>query len=333
MALQVDFCGDIATHVLSCLDVPQLSRMEETSKAIDVEVVKECWENLVDKKRDELLLQPWLTLAMPRKELGKEALPPRRTGKDAIKDLLGMKARFDNVPEHWTSCIMPSSTSSLDVLPPAETNGGGYPETANEEEDTDDQREQKLPRLATVALRSGAAVTSDMAFWAGWHVETLEKDSATLEGAWFGLEFYGMQKCHCCSEMFLKNMSICYSPATGECLVKVPEDSAIMKTSKMTTPARESQSFEVYVMVSKSLEMEFIRICQATGEIERTAVVDREAFPCCSCWIDDVFPAVTVESASVTCQMSIKSITRRPRVLLEKMSECNCQFDGEWMWC
>lgn len=112
-------------------------------------------------------------------------------------------------------------------------------------------------------------------------------------------------------------------------MVKVPDDPSILAAPNMTPPAKEiSDSFEIYMTMSKSFEMEFIRIDKGSDSIVRSGQIP---FPCCTCWIEDIFPAVTVQTANVSCEMEISSIHRRPMVL-EELAQPSCPFDGVWCW-
>lgn len=331
--------------------------MEETSKCIDGEVLQECWKSVAERKRELFAEQPWLFKASPGKKMGVEILkvnlPQKRVGKQALKDMMDMRRWFDAVPTAWWPCIRRISPSSLRILPrrgnecPDSSHVGdacvgfakfikattervtGY--MCNMRQRNGRNGDTQIPALATVALSCGATVGGTVV--AAWRIQIkagLADRTRAIHGVWFGLELFGLQKCHCCDELFLRRMSVCYSPATGECMLRQPDDPSRLVASNVSPPAKEvSESIEIHMTMSESFAMQFIQIDKAKDSIVRSGKI---MFPCCNCWIENVFPAVTVRTADVSCEMEISTIPRHPMLFEEKLAQPISTFDGEWCW-
>jgi len=298
MALRMD--GDLAGHILSCLDARHLARMECTHKLFtESEVMNQCWGELARHQRQWVVQNPWLL----------KALPPCKRGKEAFREALEMNRWFDAVPESWSAVISMSGASRLQVLPQR------TPGSSASAENTP----VHLPEMATVPLSLGTVSGKSLVF--GWRVET--KTNADINGVWFGLEFSGLRN------SLGRCMSICYSPSAGECIVKMAEETSALVAGGMTPLAGDaSTSYDIYVTMSEARDVEFVQISEASNCVVRSGVIPSSMVPS---WTKEVYPSITIEAAKVSAEMHISSVHRVPPHLQGTLKQSDSLFDG--MWC
>lgn len=303
MAPSWAFLGDVAEDVTSWLDACHLGRLEAAGKAVDKEVIGRCWGPLAEMERSIVECRPWFLQVLPTDATG--------DGKEAVKELFKMRLQLNTIPSNWSPEITSISPSSLRVLPHlkglANSDGAG----------TDPPR---VPPFASVPLALGITLGDEMAI--GLRVQS--KGGRSHEGVWLALEITGEHDGHG------SVVSVLCAPLTGRCLMTFPGESQKLVTNAFRPLADHlCDSVDIFVTVSESGDVEFVRICEASNSIDRSGKMLCETlFPC---WAHEVYASVEVQMEHILSETTVT--TKRPaRDMLQEQHhlEAAFEFDGTW---
>jgi hypothetical protein len=309
MNLHWDLLGDLVEHVLSCLDAQYLGRMEIACKRITGEVTGRCWETLAEIERDDFESRPWL-LQIPLEE--------DIRGKEALKEIFELRVRLNTVPAKWSPQITANSASSL-LLLPATLRGD-----AILAEDT--LALPPVPPCAAVLLASGATVGEELAVG----VQIQSKAGCANDGVWLGLEFIGVH------DGWGKCMSVRCAPLTGRCMLKFPDADTLISQAMPPLDDCLCEFVEIYVVVSPSGDVEFIRYCKAAKSLVRSGRIPHTVLPS---WTTDcstenssteMFAAIEVQMADVYSETQVTTKSPSLGLLQEVQNQPGNEFGLKW---
>jgi len=301
MSLSWSLLGDVAENVISFLDPRHLSQMEATGKAVDAKIASRCWGiMLATAERCVVEWTPWLLQTLP-KDIGE---------KHALKELLSLRLHLNAIPRSWSPQIMAVSPSSLRVSPRDSLEDSTSAEAV--------RNAPLLPPCASVPLALGTTLGEK--FSVGLHIQSNATNGC--EAVWLGLELIGVH------DGGGKVMSVRCSPFTGRCMTKFPGEGYTLVAQAMQPLAADLRdSVEIYVTVSESGDVEFVRVCQASNSIARSGRLAREML--CPPWTSEIFAAIHVKMEDVLAEMTVT--TRLPACdLLQDENQPTFEFDAVW---
>lgn len=299
MSLYWGLFGDFSEHVVSFLDAQHLGRMEAASKAIDRAVTEPCWETLAWMERETLEWRPRLL----------QIIPQGATGKEALRELYELRRYLNTVPANWSPQITSLGPSCLQVAP------SDLSADANAAEDG--LAASPVPPWAAVPLALGITLGDEMS--AGIQIQS--EAGCVNEGVWLGVEFTGID------EGWGKCMSVLCAPLTGRCMMKFPgEDHGLVAQAFDPLVDVHADSVKLYVTVSESGDVEFIRFCQAANSVVRSGRMPRNMFPC---WTKEMFVVINIQTEAVHAKSRVTNCPISWE-LQDAKQQPEFEFDGVW---
>lgn len=304
--------GDLSSAVLFSLDVQALAYMEMTGKIVDKKLTLDCWQALASTEQRKLRWRPWLH----------QKLLQETTGKLKLKEIVQLKRHLNVIPEVWSPQIILVTPCSLQ-LRPLDSASFFFGELAPPETAPLDDSMAALakPSLAIIPLAWGIKPGESMAI--GFHIES-SGDCAT-EGVLLGLEFTGMPS--------WGKISVHCAPLTGQCKMKFPRKDGEITAQAMHPLAGEHwDSVDMYVTVSESGDIEFLRYCKGTDSLVRSGRICG-VMPA---WATCIFASVVIQTQHipsetlVSTKWSASTLPRQLQSKLEHRSLADFVFDAEW---
>jgi len=302
MALQGALFGYVAERVLSCLNAQDLSWAEMVSKGVDREATRACWEALASEERRALEWRPGFL----------ESFPDDTDGKDALQELLQLRRHLAGIPVNWSPQIRAVSASSLQVsslVMDADTAAeGGTVATL-------------VPLMAAVPLALGIIHGEPMSVGIQIH----SKVKCANEGVWLSLEFPGLQGG---VGMY---MSVQCAPLTGRCMMTFPGHEGDVLVSQAMQPLADDHcdAVEIYVTVSESGDVEFVRFCPAANSIDRSGRMPRKMFPG---WTTEMFASISIEMEHMPFETTVSTSWSADGLPQEVQSQLESGFTYDAAW-
>lgn len=287
----IDFV-DVSLPILSSLNAKDLARMEEAGKVVDRKTISVCQEALVSRARNDLSRRPWLLLRVKESS----------TRKHLLKELLHLKQYVDVVPTAWSPQIIAVNPVSLQLSPVVESARSN-------------DALAHLGHVAQVPLALGVKPGKTMSV--GLHIQS-ERGHAS--------------ECVCLGLEFQLGISLFFAPLTGVCTMKFPGDAGKLVVEAMPALANEHCAcVEVFLNVSETGDLEFIRYCKASSSMFRSGAICRNMFPF---WNEEAFAFISIQAKQVSCktQVSTKwSIDGLPQEIIHRLENMpSFIIDGTW---
>jgi len=309
MIMQWSLLGDIAENVISFLDARHLGRMECAGKEFDSEITKLCWGKLATMERSIVERRPYLR-PIPLEATTYWTCTPLEasTSKEVLKTLFRRRLHLSTPPESWSPWIKALSHSSL-VVSPCDVNAAA---TSAE----GDRSAPHVPPYPTVPVLLGTTFGQEMLI--GLHIQS--ETTRANEGVWLALELGGVLV----DWGFV--ISVRCAPLTGRCKIVYPGQSKIMVAQVMPPlPDHLCDSVEIYVTVSKTGDVEFVRLSGASKSITRSGRMSHDMlFPG---WASEIFADVSIQMNDVLSETTVS--TKLLAGGLQQFQE-EPEFDFEW---
>lgn len=300
MVLEWDLFEGFAGQVLSWLDTQYLGRMEAAFKGVDRKTTSPCWETLASMERN--ISSPWLLQCLT-------CSPEDATGKEALKKFLEIRARLTTVPAWWSPQITAVSPFCLHVVP------NSLSPDAPLAEDT--VAAPPIPPCAAVPLALGVTVGEEMSV--GVEIQCKRgKHGRADEGVWFGLSF---------DDGGNRRVSVLCAPWSGRCMLQFPGEHKMFAQAMPPLTEDLSDSVELYVTISRSGDVEFVRVSQVANAIVRSGRMPRGIFPN---WASTIFPAISVHIAEVSFETTVLTKWAVGGSLREDRNQPDFEFDASW---
>jgi hypothetical protein len=312
MTVESAWFGDLSSAVLFSLDVQALAYMEMAGKIVDEKLTLDCWQALASTEQRKLGWRPWLY----------QKLLQETTGKLKLKEIFQLKRYLNVTPEVWSPQIMLVTPCSLQ-LRPLDSESFFFGELAPPETAPLDDSRGALakPSLAIIPLAWGIKPGESMAV--GFHIES--SSACATEGVLLGLEFNGMPR--------WGKTSVYCAPLTGQCNMKVARKDGEITVQVMHPLGGENwDSVDMYVTISESGDIEFLRYCKGTDCLVRSGRICVVMPAWATCIVASV--AIRTEHMSsetlVSTKWSASTLPRELQSQLEHRSLADFVFDAEW---